>query len=96
MCVSVCVYVFTMFLPYILFHLVSACTDPPMIANASTDAKFVAVGHSVEYTCDSCFEMEAPVEVTCLPNKTWSQPLPQCKRTYVTTMKMLIYNKYCV
>ena len=75
-CVYVCIYHIS---PYYL-HLVSGCTNPPTIANASTDAKFVVVGHSVKYTCDSCFEMEVPIEVTCLPNKTWSEPLPQCKR----------------
>ena len=62
------------------FYSVSACTNPPAIANGSADAKFVAVGRSVKYTCDSCHEMVVPVEVTCLPNRTWSQSLPECKR----------------
>ena len=61
--------------------LVSGCANPPVIANGRTNAKFAAVGHAISYSCNSCYEMEKFVTVKCLPNNTWSRPLPQCKRT---------------
>ena len=75
-------------LSFCLSPLVSGCTKPPVITNGRANATFATVSHSVGYSCDSCYEMEGPADVTCLPNNTWSQPLPQCKRTYVTVTVM--------
>ena len=35
---------------------------------------------SVEFACDSGYEIDGDAEATCLDNGTWSVNIPQCQR----------------
>ena len=65
---------------HVVFALAIICTNPPAIANGHADATFAAINNIIDYSCAECYKMEEFVEVKCLPNRTWSRPLPSCKR----------------
>ncbi|KAI1888388.1 hypothetical protein AGOR_G00184630 [Albula goreensis] len=60
-----------------------SCGPPPPVENASSMATGETYQSNVSYLCNSGLRLIGPQNLTCLANKTWSQPTPSCEATQV-------------
>lgn len=52
--------------------------DPGSPVNGDTMGTSTTVGSTVTHSCDSGYVLVGASERVCLPNATWSEPLPSC------------------
>ena len=63
---------------FIYASTVDTCGDPGTPTDGSTDVTSTTVGSVVTHSCNSGFVLVGAKERECLPNGTWSEPLPFC------------------
>jgi hypothetical protein len=64
---------------------VTVCSDPPTISNGArtwTAGEPAQVGTTVDYTCDSGYELDGATVITCDINGNWTSP-PTCSGSAV-------------
>ena len=60
---------------------VDSCGPPGVPTNGQTFGNLTTVGSIVNHTCNEGYVINGASQRECLPDGSWSAPLPSCDRT---------------
>ena len=63
---------------YFNAFVVMSCPDLVDPRNGGKSTNDSSCGTTVDFRCDECFELKGHNQLSCLPNKTWSDEEPIC------------------